>query len=55
MQISIDKPLIEIREFKENLNVIKRFKLYPFNNIINPLKVRLNTFNFNNKTKKLNF
>jgi hypothetical protein len=33
MRILIDKPLIEIREFKE---------------------VRLNTFNFNNKAKKLN-
>ena len=42
MQILIDKPLIKIYKFKENLN------------IINPLKVYLNTFNFNNKIKKLN-
>jgi hypothetical protein len=54
MQILINKPLIKIYKFKENLNVIKRFKLYPFNNIINPLKVYLNTFSFYNKIKNLN-
>ena len=55
MQILIDKPLIKIYKLKENLNVIKQFKLQLLNNVIDPLKVYLNTFNSNNKTKKLNF
>jgi hypothetical protein len=55
MRILINKPLIKIYKFKENLNIIKRLKLYLFNNTINPLKVHLNTFNSYNKIKKLNF
>jgi hypothetical protein len=54
MRISVDKPLIKICKFKENLDVIKQFKFWLLNNTTDLLRVRSNTFNSYNKTKKLN-
>jgi hypothetical protein len=46
--------LIKIYKSKENLNIIKRFRFWLLNNATDLLRVRSNTFNSYNKTKKLN-